>query len=638
MDQLEQLFNDRESEQNPESESFENPTEWNNDQEATSSNHGVDEFGEDDNSNSREEEIDSKDNIQQIEENLEELRTLNGILKDLRNEGGQDPQNSKLMPGIAAPFEHRVAYQGNHTDGRISSMLVWNDTYYNKIDNLPLKVIFGFEAAPEALGNCPTIYPENLPAGYHVYSFLVKHTVNTSRDITSDGSTRWRGDGCKQSQATRLFDENLRMMDRRDPTGTPTYMLTRYYGPCPDSLPRCTFYRNIWRGFRVTGLYEDGSVDTKDPVGAIVVSYMTAHDFEVVKGKPHGNCSKAKKDSVFISTPRSHILHLTELAEKHRDMQTALAEANQKLMSERGMMMSKQQAYNAYFRIAQKLKTTGKLPKPYKPRQSPLEQRPADKAPEGEPGSSNPMMVSCSLCGFITPSIKTLEYHICRFHLNWTPWRCMTCLATLSTCEDLADHCKKEHDQDKPEMVFLYDKGKNEKLHRMLEESLVNRGKRMANIAKVTTPTTSAVEVWKEAASVLATEEQKQSALVEPLPPLPMIPAKRSVTLSVPVGKNGANSMRYMIHSDNITRLYRRAKNELSPRVRLTNSQGYQTQTGNEVSSFHKQDYVKPDPESSQHIQESIDAVANSTPNARSSFVPLSKLCDKVKMEVEEEE
>ena len=73
----------------------------------------------------------------------------------------------------------------------------------------------------------------------------------------------------------------------------------------------------------------------------------------------------------------------------------------------------------------------------------------------------------------------------------------------------------------------------------MLEESLVNRGKKMANIAKVTIPTTNAVEVWKEAASVLATEEQKQSALVEPLPPFPMIPAKRSVTLSVPVGKNG---------------------------------------------------------------------------------------------------
>ena len=59
MDQLEQLFNDRESfkesEQNPESESFENPTEWNNDQEATSSNHDMNEFGDDDNSNSREE-------------------------------------------------------------------------------------------------------------------------------------------------------------------------------------------------------------------------------------------------------------------------------------------------------------------------------------------------------------------------------------------------------------------------------------------------------------------------------------------------------------------------------------------------------------------------------------------------------
>ncbi len=62
---------------------------------------------------------DNKDNIQRIEENFEELQTLNGILKDLRNEGGQDPQNSRLMPGIAAPFEHRVAYQGNHTGGVI---------------------------------------------------------------------------------------------------------------------------------------------------------------------------------------------------------------------------------------------------------------------------------------------------------------------------------------------------------------------------------------------------------------------------------------------------------------------------------------------------------------------------------------
>lgn len=89
-------------------------------------------------------------------------------------------------------------------------------------------------------------------------------------------------------------------------------------------------------------------------------------------------------------------------------------------------------------------------------------------------------------------------------------------------------------------MVFIYDKGKNEKLHRMLEESLVNRGKKMANIARVTTPTTtSAAEVWNEAASVLATDEQKQPALFEPLPPPPVIPAKRSVTLSVPVGKNG---------------------------------------------------------------------------------------------------
>lgn len=68
--------------------------------------------------------------------------------------------------------------------------------------------------------------------------------------------------------------------------------------------------------------------------------------------------------------------------------------------------------------------------------------------------------------------------------------------------------------------------------------------------------------------------------------------------------------MRYMIHSGNITRLYKRAKNELSPRVRLPNSQGYpkppnnQTQPCNELSSSHKQDYVKPDPESShQHIQ-----------------------------------
>ncbi len=33
-------------------------------------------------------------------------------------------------------------------------------------------------------------------------------------------------------------------------------------------------------------------------------------DFEVVKGKPHGNCSKAKKDSVFISTPRLDFAHV----------------------------------------------------------------------------------------------------------------------------------------------------------------------------------------------------------------------------------------------------------------------------------------------------------------------------------------
>ncbi|PAV81738.1 hypothetical protein WR25_26330 [Diploscapter pachys] len=83
--------------------------------------------------------------------------------------------------------------------------------------------------------------------------------------------------------------------------------------------------------------------------------------------------------------------------------------------------------------------------------------------------------LTCPLCTNVEISEKDLELHICLEHLNeYQPWKCALCQKTRYSRKRLAMHIQSIHNPSQIEMVYVYDKLKEEELERLMDLARLN--------------------------------------------------------------------------------------------------------------------------------------------------------------------